>query len=430
MSKPLNFPQWSTDQNFTGGPENGTPTKVEPSSGKKGEGWEPSEEPAPQSLNWWMNNVGEWQKYFGHRVGRVTDLSTNWWWLFQRVSPGAGVIIPGSAAKCDGDPLDTGAPTYVNSAWTMGTSTKVLYYPVQVLVGSVLTGWKLYLRKTSATGTLTAQLFRRNMTTGTETAIGSTDTDSTNNPGFITLDHTLTTPYKVQNSQEEYYLKFTPSGVTGDFAAGAQVLNYVDLTPWTTLTAGGGTVTTTVLSTVIGGGIAAVLDVPANTDLASVIVRTELRMAPCDSKTVHLMEWECDTTELVGTPGLTFAAGFSNGGAVTDAVSVEKTSASANYFLRTTNGTGPTTTNTNTNVAAASGVTRFTLLWFGSAVDSGGQRAELYINGALVATNTTNMPSGVIDFSPTIGLLSTGATTSTMHVSPLRYLSVRYLFGD
>lgn len=60
MAKPTQTAAWATDANYTGGPEAGTPTKVEPTAAKKAEGHEPGEEPAAQSLNWWQNVVGAW----------------------------------------------------------------------------------------------------------------------------------------------------------------------------------------------------------------------------------------------------------------------------------------------------------------------------------------------------------------------------------
>ena len=53
-------PTWATDANFNspGDSWNGDPTKVEPSAGKKAEGWEPSERPPAEFLNWFQNLSG------------------------------------------------------------------------------------------------------------------------------------------------------------------------------------------------------------------------------------------------------------------------------------------------------------------------------------------------------------------------------------
>lgn len=62
MPKPSVSPTWSTDATFVAPGESfdATVTKVEPTSGKKAEGWEPKEKPAAQYLNYWMNLVYLW----------------------------------------------------------------------------------------------------------------------------------------------------------------------------------------------------------------------------------------------------------------------------------------------------------------------------------------------------------------------------------
>lgn len=62
MPAPDTIPEWALDDDYPmdAEPEEGTPTKVEPSSGKKATGWRPSEMPPAQYLNWWMWLVGMW----------------------------------------------------------------------------------------------------------------------------------------------------------------------------------------------------------------------------------------------------------------------------------------------------------------------------------------------------------------------------------
>lgn len=66
MAKPVKLPTWSTDTNYPAGadPWSATPVKVEPTSGKKAEGWEPSEKPPAQWQNYWQNLVHQWVEYF------------------------------------------------------------------------------------------------------------------------------------------------------------------------------------------------------------------------------------------------------------------------------------------------------------------------------------------------------------------------------
>jgi hypothetical protein len=55
---------WATDTNYTGGPDPGTPNKVQPSVGKRAQGWEPIERPPAQHLNQLMHVTGGWTDYY------------------------------------------------------------------------------------------------------------------------------------------------------------------------------------------------------------------------------------------------------------------------------------------------------------------------------------------------------------------------------
>ncbi len=60
MGHPKESARWATNANYAspGDPWDGTPTKVEPPTGKTDEGWEPTEELAAQFQNDWQNKVG------------------------------------------------------------------------------------------------------------------------------------------------------------------------------------------------------------------------------------------------------------------------------------------------------------------------------------------------------------------------------------
>lgn len=62
MAKPTDLPVHATDANYPmdAAPEQGTPTKVEPLSGKQALGHRPAEKPPAQSENWWKNLVYLW----------------------------------------------------------------------------------------------------------------------------------------------------------------------------------------------------------------------------------------------------------------------------------------------------------------------------------------------------------------------------------
>lgn len=54
-TKPANDISWATDANYPAGPSyGGTPTKTEPITGRKAEGWDPAQKPPAQNFNWWM----------------------------------------------------------------------------------------------------------------------------------------------------------------------------------------------------------------------------------------------------------------------------------------------------------------------------------------------------------------------------------------
>ncbi|KKL92917.1 hypothetical protein LCGC14_1879880, partial [marine sediment metagenome] len=57
---------FATNPNYTGGgpPFQGTPTKSEPSTGRKADGWRPAEEPPAQEWNWWWHWIADWVRFF------------------------------------------------------------------------------------------------------------------------------------------------------------------------------------------------------------------------------------------------------------------------------------------------------------------------------------------------------------------------------
>ncbi len=57
---------FATNPNYTGGgpPFQGTPTKSEPSAGRKADGWRPAEEPPGQEWNWWWHWIADWVRFF------------------------------------------------------------------------------------------------------------------------------------------------------------------------------------------------------------------------------------------------------------------------------------------------------------------------------------------------------------------------------
>lgn len=81
----------------------------------------------------------------------------------------------------------TGTPTFDGDAWTISANGG-LSCPIVLAVGSVFSGWKVYLQKGSNAATiLNATMSQQNMSTGAVTAIGATQTNSANAPGLIQL---------------------------------------------------------------------------------------------------------------------------------------------------------------------------------------------------------------------------------------------------
>jgi hypothetical protein len=82
MPQPQGTASWATNANYAspGDPWDGTPTKVNPPSGKTDEGWEPTEELAAQFQNDWQNRAGALLEHF-----RLIQPSN--WTLERDISP-------------------------------------------------------------------------------------------------------------------------------------------------------------------------------------------------------------------------------------------------------------------------------------------------------------------------------------------------------
>lgn len=122
----------------------------------------------------------------------------------------------------DFEDVTAGTHTKFNSAigahvgWTLSASANVLSVSLPVRVGDIITGYVLYINKTTnAAVTLTARIYRtRGSTTpGSETAVSSGVSESGNAPGFTTMNETGLSHTVVAGYQ--YYLVFTPSAVNG-----------------------------------------------------------------------------------------------------------------------------------------------------------------------------------------------------------------------
>lgn len=79
-NEPTVSPSWATDTNYPAGvePEAGTPTKVEPTAGKKAIGFRPEEYPPAQYFNWFMWLVAKWIQFLSSARLNFFELHQNW----------------------------------------------------------------------------------------------------------------------------------------------------------------------------------------------------------------------------------------------------------------------------------------------------------------------------------------------------------------
>lgn len=103
----------------------------------------------------------------------------------------------------------------------LGTSNQINSLPLILPVGITISAWQVQLQKSSASGTISAILWDINGLTGTGTQVGSTQSNSANNPGNIQLGQSgLSTVVTVGHS---YQITVQGGGVTGDFVIGYSV---------------------------------------------------------------------------------------------------------------------------------------------------------------------------------------------------------------
>ena len=176
-------------------------------------------------------------------------LAASYDWIFAGALPGAQNIVQISAAgqliysntltqsvtapdyKLSADQTKTvngavffglAASTMFTTAthWLHGTSTTHIFIPLDLDVGDRIKSWTVYLSKTSASGTIFADLWENDGPAGTTTRIGSQQSNGANNPGAITLGQSgLTTTVA---SGKSYFIEITPSGTNGDLTKQAQ----------------------------------------------------------------------------------------------------------------------------------------------------------------------------------------------------------------
>jgi hypothetical protein len=100
----------------------------------------------------------------------------------------------------------------------LSTSTQANWLPLTLPVGFRIASWQVQLQKTSASGTITAQLWDVNGLTAVGSQVGSNQSNNANNPGNIQLGQSSLST--VVTAGHSYLLVLQGGGVTGDFALG------------------------------------------------------------------------------------------------------------------------------------------------------------------------------------------------------------------
>jgi hypothetical protein len=110
------------------------------------------------------------------------------------------------------------------NAWSFGTATAParLIYPIPLKLGDRITGYRVDIQKASATGTISAQLYKFNGVTHVETPLGAGSSNGSASPGAITLTESGLSIDSTLN-QETFFLAVQGGGTTGDGAYGAEV---------------------------------------------------------------------------------------------------------------------------------------------------------------------------------------------------------------
>lgn len=126
-------------------------------------------------------------------------------------------LLDGGAA------FDMGTAGVVAPRIQLQGSTGINNLPLVIPLG-VINEWSVTINKSSATGTITARLYESTAASGVGVnQIGSTQTNSANNPGAITLGQTGLA--HAMSAGREYYIILNGGGTTGDMvtAYGASV---------------------------------------------------------------------------------------------------------------------------------------------------------------------------------------------------------------
>lgn len=260
-TKPTDTGPWATDANYPAGPEpeQGTPTKVLPDE-EDTIGWRPGAKPPAQKMNRWQNLIYQWMEYLddgvwtggGSMAGgfEVTGgLDTDDLAVADDATIGDRLEVIGDVIGNAGAPVnlsasargprfyhttalpqkipalmahDVGGAGHIRSPngghWQVIANVGKIVYPVSLPNGARITGWELYIDKTSA-GTAHARLYSQHDDANTEATEGADQTIATT-PGETFFSEVLSLDV---SSSKSYMIVFTPSGNANDLLGHAVV---------------------------------------------------------------------------------------------------------------------------------------------------------------------------------------------------------------
>jgi hypothetical protein len=95
LAKPSSPLSWSTDTNYSAGPETGTPTKVDP-AGVASQGWVAGRAAPASWMNWVLNKIGAWTSYLDNLHNESAFLGEQYVWTNYHQFDSAPTFVDGA----------------------------------------------------------------------------------------------------------------------------------------------------------------------------------------------------------------------------------------------------------------------------------------------------------------------------------------------
>jgi len=155
-------------------------------------------------------NSADRELYFRNSVGQNVQLTAGG--SVFSAGPRTLIVPPMAARTTVG-----GAATVVPGTMsiTISTDTNPIGYTIPIEAGVTITGWTLFVNKTTnGANLITAQLNKVKGSTGAISVIGLIQTNTANNPGFITMGQAGLSYVAIVG--EAYQISFIGGGAAGD----------------------------------------------------------------------------------------------------------------------------------------------------------------------------------------------------------------------